>query len=144
MEKTKLGISVKLLAAITCLAPLSGGYVFFLGLVLYILLMEKNEWLKKMTIQTVIITFVCSALSVVLDFVPSIISVMDSVMSIFGQSFSIAFVSNLFSTADRIVTTAKLFVLLVMSLKCFTEDNLQIKQLDDFMAKHVDLSKEEE
>lgn len=143
MEKTKLGISVKLLAAITCLAPLSGGYVFFLGLVLYVLLMEKNQWLKKMTIQALVITFVCSALSAVLDFVPNIISAMDSVVSIFGGNFHISFVTNLFYAADHIVSVARMIVLLVMSLKCFTEDNLQIKQLDDFMAKHVDLSEEE-
>ena len=78
MEKTKLGISVKLLAAIICLSPLFGASVVFFGLVLYVLLMEKNEWLKKMTIRTLVIVFVCAAASTVLDFVPSIISVMNS------------------------------------------------------------------
>jgi hypothetical protein len=143
MEKTKLGISVKLLAAIICLSPLFGGSVVFFGLVLYVLLMEKNEWLKKMTIRTLVIVFVCAAASTVLDFVPSIISVMNSIVGIFRGNFHIPFVSDLFYAADHIVSVARTIVLLVMSLKCFTEDNVEIKQLEDFVAKHVDLSSED-
>lgn len=143
MEKTKLGISVKLLAAIICLSPLFGGSVVFFGLVLYVLLMEKNEWLKKMTIRTLVIVFVCAAASAILDFVPNIISVMDSFANIFRTNFHIPFVSDLFYAANHVVSVARTIVLLIMSLKCFTEDNVEIKQLEDFVAKHVDLSSEE-
>ena len=144
MNKTKLGISVNLLAAITCLAPLTGGYVFFLGLVLYVVLAEKDEWLKKTALKALIVTFIFGAFSVAMDFVPNIISALNNVVSIFGGHFEIAYVGRIFNAADYIANVVRAILLFAMALLALKHEDLEVKQLDDFCEKHTEGLNEEE
>ena len=50
MEKTKLGISVSLMAAAVYLLGLLSGYTVTILLVGYILLKEEDMWLKKQSV----------------------------------------------------------------------------------------------
>lgn len=143
MQKTKLGISVNLLAAIICLAPLTGGYVFLLGLVLYVLLAEKNEWLKKTAIKVLAVTFVFGVTNALLELVPGVISVIDSLFSIFRGSFRIEFVSNLIYAVEGVVSLFRRILLIAMSLMALSKTAPEFGPVDRLVRKHTeDLTEE--
>lgn len=143
MNKTKLGISVNLLAAIVCLAPFVGGYVVFFGLALYILLAEADEWLKKSVVKAMAVVFLFGIVSVALDIVPGIINTLDSVVYIFGGNFNIAIVNKIFNALDSILNIARVFLLCAMSFMCLKHENVEVKQLDDFAEKHMECGSKE-
>ena len=136
-------MSVNLLSAIICLAPLTGGYVFLLGLVLYVLLMEKDEWLRKSAIKTLVVTFVFGVVSALINFVPNVIDVFDSIFRIFDKNFYIPYLQSILNVLSNIVYVLRVLILLAMSLMAFSQKSPEFKPVDDLMEKHVDLSEED-
>ena len=55
MQKTKLGISVGLLGAIFFFAGFFGGYLVTILMAGYILLVEDNAWLERVTVKGVVL-----------------------------------------------------------------------------------------
>lgn len=137
MQKTKLGISANLLAAIICLSPLVGGYVVLFGLALYVLLAEKNEWLKKTTVKVLVVVFVFGALNAALDLIPNVISVIDSVFSIFRGSFRIDFVTNLIYAVENILSFFRKILLLAMCVMALSQKAPEFGPVDDLVKKHT-------
>ena len=56
MQKTRLGITVGLMGALTYFIALFGGYLAMIIVAGYILLFESNEWLKKAAVKAAVIT----------------------------------------------------------------------------------------
>ena len=84
MQKTKLGISVGLLAAIVYFLGLFSGYVATIVLVGYILIVEDNAWLKKTSVKAVVLMLGFSLVYSVLGLIPGLISFINSLVNIFG------------------------------------------------------------
>ena len=55
MEKSRLGISVGVVAAVVYLAGLLDGFVLLLVAAFYVLFCEQNEWLRKSAVKAVIL-----------------------------------------------------------------------------------------
>lgn len=49
--------------------------------------MEENEWLKKTALQVLGVTFIFGFASIALDVIPSVLNVLDDLISIFGSNF---------------------------------------------------------
>lgn len=64
MEKTKLGLSTAVMGAICCLMAIFGGYTVVILLTGYILLCEKDRWLRTFSVS---ILLYCLAFSLVLS-----------------------------------------------------------------------------
>ena len=77
MEKTKLGISVGLMAAGIYLITLFGGLVPAVLLAGYVLLFEDSEWLKKNAVKAVLTYVMFSVASLVLNLIPNAINIID-------------------------------------------------------------------
>lgn len=73
MEKTKLGISIEMLGAILYVSVALFGYFGLLLAGGYILLVEKQEWLKKCVIRAVVLMLAFSLLSTVIGMIPKIL-----------------------------------------------------------------------
>ena len=108
--KTKLGISVAMLTAVTYIFGLFGGYIALALLVGYILLCETDETVRKAAVKTVVICVVFDLVTAVIGLLPNGINIIDNFLNIFGVSFPIYFVS-------RIVT----FINSVLALKMLVE-----------------------
>ena len=143
MQKTKLGMSVTLLAALICLSPFVGGYVVMFGLALYILLAEKDEWLKKTAVKVLAVVFLFGAANVVLDLVPSVINVIDSIFSIFNRSFQIRFVTRLIYAVENILSFLRTILLIAMSLMALVQKAPEFKPVEDLVEKHTEFSEED-
>ena len=95
MQKTKIGVSVGLLGAVIYFMGLFSGYLATLLLAGYVLLFEENEWLRKSAVKAVALMVVFSLAATVMNLIPNVIGVLDNLISIFGGSFHIGFLSSL-------------------------------------------------
>lgn len=64
MEKTKLGLSTAIMGALVCLLAIFGGYTVVILLTGYILICEKDRWLRTFSVS---ILLYCLAFSLVLS-----------------------------------------------------------------------------
>lgn len=143
MEKSKLGISVGLLGAITCITALCGGFTPTFLLVGFILLTEKNEWLKKLSVKVALIMVVFSALSSVIYLIPDAIGAINDLTMVFGKSFSISFVSNLVYFCTDVVNILEKVVLLILALKALSMGDVVVGPIDNVINKHFSNQKVE-
>ena len=137
MKKTKLGISANLLAAILCLSPFVGGYTVMFGLALYVLLAEKDEWLKKTAVKTLVIVFIFGAIDVALDLIPGAISVISSIFELFNRPFHMNFVTNLVYTVENILSFFRNILLIAMSVMALAKNAPEFGPVDDMVKKHT-------
>lgn len=137
MEKTKLGISVELMAVIAVLACYFGGYTGMFLVVGYILIAETDEWLKKVAVKAAVITIVCSFIYAVVELIPDVVSCIDTIIGIVSLDFSIAYLSWLVNSINSLVALAKTFVILVMAYMALKHSSLDIPVIDNFVAKHM-------
>lgn len=135
--KTKLGISVAVLAALTYLLGLFSGYVALVVVVGYILLCETDEFLRKSAVKAILIMITFSLASAVLGLIPNGINILDNLFNIFGGSFHIYFVTNIISFITSILSLIQKLLLLVLAFMAWTEKNCRIPGLDDLVDKYM-------
>ena len=97
MEKTKLGLSVRLVGALCFLMCLFGGYTPALLLTGYILLCETDDGLKKTAITSVLLLVLFSAVTLVIGLIPDIMDVFEAMAAIFDEYLGVRFIDNIAS-----------------------------------------------
>ena len=141
MEKTKLGISVSLAAALCWLLGYYGGLVItglFAG---YILLKEENEWLKKSALKVVVLTLAFSVLNTVIYLLPNLLNIVSSFLEIFRVSFYLSFIDRIMNFISNVVSIIKLVVFALMTVMALGNKDTKLPLVDDLLdkllAKHV-------
>ena len=95
MEKTKLGLSVSLVGAIIFLAALYGGYTPLLLVAGYVLIVEESTQLKKTAVTACLLAIAFSLLSFLIGLIPELLSVLISLLQIFGvYDLHFSFINN--------------------------------------------------
>ncbi len=84
MEKTKLGISIGLMAAGIFALTLAGGYIPAILLLGYVLIREENQWLRWCAVRAVALALFFSVINVFIDFVPDIANCVVSLINVFA------------------------------------------------------------
>lgn len=138
MQKTKLGISVGMLGAILYFMGLFSGYMVTLLLAGYVLLCEDNEWLKKAAVKVISIMLIFSFWIAVVGLVPGTISVIDSIVSIFGGNFNIAFVSNLVNAIVAVLNILEKLLLLGLGVKALNQGTIPVPVVDNLLNKYME------
>ena len=110
--KTKLGVSVGVLAAATFFLGLFGGYTALALLVGYILLFEQDSWLKKTAVKAIAIMLIFSAANYILDLIPSLLNMINNLLGIFGSYFYPNSIHSLFSFLKSGVTLLKEIIMI--------------------------------
>ena len=96
MQKTRLGISVGLLAAAIYFTSFFGGYLVAILLAGYVLSFEADSWLKKSAVKAVGLLILFSFLSAVINLVPNLLGFVNDLLGIFGVGFGYGVISILF------------------------------------------------
>ena len=138
MQKTKLGISVGLLAAIVYFLGLFSGYVATIVLVGYILIVEDNAWLKNTSVKAVVLMLGFSLVYSVLGLIPGLISFINSLVNIFGGSFYISFVTNVINMLENGIGLVQKIVFLGLGVMALNESTIKIPGLDALIDKYMD------
>lgn len=142
MEKTKLGISVGLMGALLWLVCYYAGYVAALIVAGYILIAEKDEWLKKSAVKAVVLMVVFSLASSIIYLIPNVITCINSFVGLFGGSFYIAFISNFVSMVSNVLEFVEKIVFILLAALAFMHITIPVPVLDAFVDKHFEAKAE--
>lgn len=138
MQKSKLGISVNLLGAIACFAALFSGYMVTALIMGYVLLMEQNEWLKKTVVKAMLVLIVFSAANAIIGLIPDAISLISSILGIFGGYFSLSFLTSLVSACREALSIVQKLLLLLMGYKALNMGVVKIGFIDRVVDKQFE------
>ena len=143
MNKTKLGVSTNLMAAIVILLAIvttfvSTGISFALAFVLvaaYILWKEEDLWLKSCVLKAILIIFVFLLLPFFFGFVNDLFEFLNFFFQftdfrLYDKFGIMPFISNI------IVVFEKIF-LLILALKAFKGQTIKVPVIDSIVAKHI-------
>lgn len=135
--KTKLGLSVAMLATLTYVFGLFGGYVALALLAGYILLCESEMSLKKHAVKAVLICVVFDLVAAVIGLIPNAMTLVDNLFNIFGGNFHIAFISNVIYFITYAFSLLEKVIFLALILVAWMGKEVKIPLLDDFVEKHL-------
>lgn len=114
MEKTKLGLPVRVMAAVIFFASLFGGYVPLILTAGYVLMREDNKWLRKSAFRAVFLMLLFSGIETVVGSVNEILSIIGNIYDTFIQ-IPINF-DDILISAISIVKTAVFIILGIKAL----------------------------
>ena len=134
MEKANLGISVGLLGMIMYFTCLFSGYVGALLLAGYILLHERNDWLKKIAVKAVVLMFCISLLEAGINLIPNVISAIDDVSRIFAETFTIAPLTRLVSAIISIINIIEKVLFIALGVSALKQGDIAIPVVDKLVS----------
>lgn len=128
--KTKLGLSVGFLAAITYFLGLFSGYTALILLVGYVLLCEEDSWLKKSVVKALVISLCFSVLYYVIDFIPTLLNLVDDIFGIFKSSFYPSSIYSLFDFFQNGLNIIKEIVMIILGIMALGKKTINIAPID--------------
>lgn len=137
MEKTKLGISVGIVAAAIYFVAYFGGYVPAILMAGYVLIAEENQWLKRSAVKAVATLACFSALFAVIGLLPDALSWIGSLVDLFNGSFSYSVVSKILSVITEALDIAKTVIFLMLGVKALTQATIKVPFVDNFLNKYM-------
>lgn len=137
--KTKLGISTGLLAALTYFAALFGGFglalIFLAG---YILLVENDEWLKRMAVKAVVFTVTMTVLYWIVSIIPSIFAIINDFIALFnGEYFSIEWISEIVEILHSVLSFVENVLLILLGIKALSKSTIYVPVIDGMVNKFI-------
>ena len=139
MEKTKLGISVGMLAAIVYFSTAVFGYFALLLVGGYILFVEKTEWLKKCVIKAVVLMLLYSLISTVIGIIPQFLSFGGGEEDLFGSYY--LYLTGTYQIVAAVLVLLNLMrivLFLVLGAKALQEKTITIPIVDRFINAYMD------
>lgn len=137
MNRTKLGISVAMLAAATYFVCLFGGYVISIIMIGYILIFEDDSWLKWSAVRAGTLMIVFSVVSAIVYFVPNVFTVLSKFLDIIGTYQQFQVITNFTSLFDSIITIIEKYFFLVLGIKAIKHTTITIPVVDDLIDKYM-------
>ncbi|HIZ16371.1 MAG TPA: hypothetical protein H9675_02230 [Firmicutes bacterium] len=133
-EKTKLGISIALLAA----GMFFLGIVSYLALVavaIYIFIREDSVWLKKAAVFAVILVVFFAAVNFALDAISGIISMVNVNINFIENI--VPLIGKVFSIINYLVNIAEFVLLIVFGFMALGGKVLNIGFINKLCSKHM-------
>jgi len=135
MEKTKLGISISLL----------GGGLYFIGLmgltpliiaVGYVLVMEENQWLKRVAVKAVAVVLFFAILSNAVGLISDSSSFLTNLVALFRGSINLATVNRLVALLRTVISFASTLCLLLLGFKAMKMGDVSVGAVDKVIDKN--------
>ncbi|MBS7528313.1 hypothetical protein KHM83_16610 [Fusibacter paucivorans] len=133
MEKSKLGISIQL----------TGAAMFFLGMISYIpalflaafvLMYEKNEWLRKSAVKMACVLIVAGLLSLGLGIIDDVFEILDIT---FGWiiHFDVPFAID--QIGQYVISAIEQLLLFILGLRAMSMGTVRIKSFEKIINTHM-------
>lgn len=143
MNKTKLGISTGMLAAIIFLLAIvtefvSGGTVFALAFVLavaYVLYKEEDMWLKGCAVKAVCVVLIFTLVPFLFGFVDDIMKFINFFLQFADTEIHDGF--GIMTFIINIINVVEKVFLLVLALLAFKGKTIKLPVIDKMIAKHL-------
>lgn len=135
MYKSKLGLNVGYVGAAAYLLSLFGGFTPTVLLVGFILMFEDNNWLRRTAAKAAVLTFLFSLGYALIALLPDIFGLIGSIVALFGGSFHVSFVGNLYSVLYDILSLTETLLLVGLSLKALRQSTIVVGFVDRIVNK---------
>lgn len=137
MEKSKLGISVGLLAALLYFLGLLSGYLVTVLVAGYILVAESNLWLRKSAVKAVLFLVIFSLLGILVNLIPNFMNLIYHLVAVFGGHFYLSAISELASAAGIVINFLEKVVFIGMGIAALMQKPFKIPVLDPLLDKYM-------
>ena len=138
MQKTKLGITVGALGAITFFAGFFGGYLAAIVLAGYALLFEENAWLKRSVVKAVVLMVFFSVTVAIINVIPDLLEFVGNIASVFNGNFSIIKVNQVVNVVVSGLNLAEKVLFLGLGVKALSQGTIVIPFIDKKASKYID------
>lgn len=135
MEKTKLNLSVAIVAAAAWLLGLYGGYIIMGILVGYVLPKEDSQSLKKACLRALILMLTFSVATTAINLVPNLLELLYSVLRVFNVNIYLDFVHKIFNLLSTVLSLVRTIVFIVMGILAALGKDFKVPVLDSFIEK---------
>lgn len=137
MQKTKLGLTVGFMGAVLYALGLFSGYFITIAAVVYVLIVEENIWLRKTAVKVLALTFLFPIIRTIIGFIPDTIGFINSIMSLFDDTFKIEIVSKIVIILNNIVNIAEYVIFIMLGIRAFSQGTIKIPGVDSIINKHM-------
>lgn len=138
MQKTKLGITVGALGAITFFAGFFGGYLAAIVLAGYALLFEENAWLKRSVVKAVVLMVFFSVTVAIINVIPDLLEFVGNIASVFNENFSIIKVNQIVNVLVSGLNLVEKVLFLGLGVKALSQGTIVIPFIDKKVSKYID------
>lgn len=138
MQKTKLGITVGALGAITFFVGFFGGYLAAIVLAGYALLFEENAWLKRSVVKAVVLMVFFSVTVAIINVIPDLLEFVGNIASVFNGNFSIIKVNQIVNVLVSGLNLAEKVLFLGLGVKALSQGTIVIPFIDKKVSKYID------
>ena len=138
MQKTKLGITVGALGAITFFAGFFGGYLAAIVLAGYALLFEENAWLKRSVVKAVVLMVFFSVTVAIINVIPDLLEFVGNIASVFNGNFSIIEVNQVVNVVVSGLNLVEKVLFLGLGVKALSQGTIVIPFIDKKVSKYID------
>ena len=138
MQKTKLGITVGALGAITFFAGFFGGYLAAIVLAGYALLFEENAWLKRSVVKAVVLMVFFSVTVAIINVIPDLLGFAGNIASVFNGNFSIIKVNQVVNVVVSGLNLVEKVLFLGLGVKALSQGTIVIPFIDKKVSKYID------
>ncbi len=135
--KTNLGVTAGLLGAAAYFLGLFGGWIPVLLIAGYVLLNESNEWLRQTVVKAAVIVAFFSVLSACISFIPNAISLIDDLLDIFNETFSVEVVSDIVVFLGTALMILEKILFLVLGFMALSQKTIRFGPVDKLISKHM-------
>ncbi len=138
MQKTRLGITVGALGAITFFAGFFGGYLAAIVLTGYALLFEENAWLKRSVVKAVVLMVFFSVTVAIINVIPDLLEFVGNIASVFNGNFSIIKVNQVVNVVVSGLNLVEKVLFLGLGVKALSQGTIVIPFIDKKVSKYID------
>lgn len=136
MQKTKLGLSVGIVAALAYLCGLMSGYVALIILAGYVLLKEDDKWLKYSVVKAIAVAAVFDVIITIINLLPDFLDWISSCVSLGSGYFSYTTFSSVISIIVSALRILKTIFFIILIFKALKQETINIPIVDDLITKH--------
>lgn len=134
MEKTKLGLKVSVMGALTYLLFLFGGYTAGLLVVGYILLCEENGDLKKHALTAVLTAIAISVANLVIGLLPDVVDVFQALIAIFDGYLDGGIITSFANFLYAILSLVKTVAFVGLAAAALLGKSIKVSLIDKLLA----------
>lgn len=138
MQKTRLGVTVGALGAITYFAGFFSGYMVAILLAGYVLLFEENAWLKRSVVKAIVLLAFFSVTIALINLIPDAINFIDDIANVFKGNFSISVVSHIVTVVVAALNIIEKLLFLGLGIKALNQGTIVIPFIDSKVSKYMD------
>ena len=136
MEKTKLGITIKLF----------GGALYFIALIGltplvivagYALIMEENEWLKRVAVKAVAVVLFFAILTNIVGLLTDSTSFLNNLVLLFNGTINLATINRIAAMLRTIISALQTISLLLLGFRAMNMRDAAVGSVDRTINKNM-------